>query len=134
MTKPPVEDGVTGAVRIDLPTPGSAYSRDIVCRGTRQPYTFAAQTRLLSGDPRVCLRILFKDAAGNFLDTVYSEPISSAQFEARAVSGFAPPGTKTVGIDFSGRLDFAGPGAVAVKDVVLVEHPVYIAIPKPGER
>jgi hypothetical protein len=104
----------------------SAYGFETRCAGTDRPYSFAASVQLVSGDPAVYMRIVFKDAAGRVLDMFPSQPISSHDFSTVAVSGYPAPGSATVGVDFASSLPGSEFSGIAVRDAVLLEHPVYV--------
>jgi hypothetical protein len=118
------------ALRIELPRAGSAYGFDLGYLGDRQPYTFAASVRLLSGGPTAVLRILSKDRAGNILETVNSEPISSPQFHVVLLSVYLAQNTASASVDFANLQDSSTPVVIAVKQAVFLQHPVYLKIPQ----
>ncbi len=117
-------ENVPRLARIELTGP-SGYGFDTRC-SEGNPYTFAASVQLQSGEPATCMRMIFTDAAGRLLETFRSRPIISPDFETVAISGYPPPGSTEVTVDFSN----AGTGyettRIAVRDAVLVRHPVYV--------
>jgi hypothetical protein len=106
------------------------YSFETNCANGTHPYTFAASVRLLSGNPGACLRILFKNAHGDILDTFPSQAIAPGDFSTMVVSAYAPPDTATVTVDFSGSSPSAQSSVISVRDALLVEHPVYLSTPR----
>jgi hypothetical protein len=116
---------VPRAVRIELHDVG-AYRFETHCFDAAQPYSFAASVRLVSGDPNAYMRIVFKDASGNILDTYPSQAIAPGDFSTVVVSAYPPPDTATVAVDFAGAAPGSEFSVIAVRDAVLVQHPVYV--------
>jgi len=75
-----------------------------------------------AGDPSTSARLLFKDSDGRVLETYISKPIASSEFTAVVVSAYPAPNTATVSVDVGG----GGQAVIALKNAVLVEHPVLL--------
>lgn len=119
--------GLDSVTRIEMPQATSAYSFELSCPDTSRPYTFAASARLVSGEPRVCLRVVSKDRTGNVLDSLLSRPISSHEFENVLVSAYPAEGASVVEIGFAAAPGSASPVIIEAKDAILLQHPVYLS-------
>jgi hypothetical protein len=122
----PVRD-VPRAARIELQGV-SAFGFETRCANRTHPYSFAASVQLVSGDPGACMRIAFKDASRNILDAFPSRPISSHEFTLLVISAYPAPGTAAVAVDFASSAPGSESSTIAVRDAVLVEHPVYVPV------
>ena len=101
----------------------SAYRAEVPCANTAKPYTFAASVKSDGGDP-AWMRIRFKGAGGNDLESYLAPAIAAREFTAVVVSAFPSAETATVAVDFGGSPQ----SVISVKDAVLLEHPVYLPL------
>jgi len=112
-------------ININLPAPGSAFSRDVVndCSPNvaGKVFTFAveAKTRVPAA---LIARMLFKARDGRILAAFSSEPHSGdAQWHQLITGGLSPPETCTIGVDLS---DDGTSGVTGmVDDALLLLHP-----------
>lgn len=120
------EDNQT--IRLTLP-PASAFSVDLGrCCSRRARYTFAVLARLVQGDAHVVPRIVFKNQAGDLLQIGSSEPVAGPLAQPYIVSTLPPLGTFSLSVDLANVHPGGTPVLIEVKDVLLVQHPIYVPL------
>jgi len=108
--------------------PGGAFGIDAdVTTGVKVPYTFAVRARLLSGEPHVSIRLIFKEKHGNAIDFLESGAIDSPEFQTVLVSGLPTLRTAVVAVDIASVRSAAAPAVIEISEVVLVRHPVFVS-------
>ena len=117
----------SSTIRLMLPLGTSALSLDVgSCCSWQSLYTFAVSARLLKGEAHVSPRIVFKNKEGGMLQTAPADPVAGPMYQPYIVSALPPPGTSSIGIDFASVHTLLAPVTIEVKDLLLLQHPIYL--------
>ena len=60
------------------------------------------------------------------LQTAPADPVAGSMYQPYIVSALPLPGTSSIGIDFASVHTLRAPVTIEVKDLLLLQHPIYL--------